>query len=72
MITFRGCHSSHKAGGEMKQSARAKRLDEYLTDTYSYEDAMEGMRIYVEDNLVFPFQAKLKGKKIRRSNRNWN
>ncbi len=47
----------------MKQSARAKRLEEYLTDTYNYEEALEGLRIYVEDNLVFPFRAKLKGKK---------
>lgn len=45
----------------MPGKSGVKRIEEFLTDTYDYEEAIEGLRIYLEENLKFPFQAKLRG-----------
>ncbi len=46
--------------------SRRKRIEEVLTDAYSEDEELEGFRVYLENELEFPFVARIRGEKKSR------
>lgn len=56
---------SAKSDKKKKEAEFEKMIEETATDCYSDDEAFEGMVCALEDNLEFPFGAKVLGKNVK-------